>query len=472
MEAVEIQAQPLAALVELLEPERAGRFLAAAEHGRGALAGRVVWNVNSTASGGGVAEMLQTMLAYARGAEVDTRWLVLKGDPTFFEITKAIHNALHGSLVDRERFGPQDRAHYERVMQANLEQLQGLVRAGDFVLLHDPQTAGLGAGLRQLGAHVVWRCHIGRDDTNESTERGWQFLREYVLAAEAFVFSRASYVPDWVPRERAVVIQPSIDPYSTKNRPMDDRQTKRVLLEVGLVRNRLEPDGIHFHRRAGHEGVLRRHVDLVTNAPPPVTAPLVVQVSRWDRLKDMTGVLTGFADHVAPHLPDAHLLLAGPEVRGVTDDPEGAVVYAECRAVWEAMPAQVRSRCHLATLPMDDVDENAFIVNALQRHATVVVQKSLAEGFGLTLTEALWKARPVVASAVGGIRDQVTDGVEGFLIDDPADLAHFGVHVVELLQDPGLRNTMGGRGQARVHRDFLGDRQLVQWVELLMSLVS
>jgi trehalose synthase len=472
VQVVEIQARPLAALAELFEPARAERFLRAAVQARAALAGRVVWNINSTAAGGGVAEMLQTMLAYARGAEVDTRWLVIQGDKPFFEITKAIHNALHGAVVGHPGFGPEDRAHYERVMQANLEQLRGLVRPGDFVLLHDPQTAGLGAGLRRLGAHVVWRCHIGRDEPNESTEMGWEFLREYVLGAEAFVFSRASYVPAWIPADRAVVIQPSIDPYSTKNRPMDQRQTRRVLLEVGLVHNSREPDGIHFHRRAGRQGVLRRHVDLVTNAPPPIGAPLVVQVSRWDRLKDMTGVLTGFAEHVAPLLPDAHLLLAGPEVMGVTDDPEGAIVYGECRAVWEATPEAVRRRCHLATLPMDDVDENAFIVNALQRHATVVVQKSLAEGFGLTLTEALWKARPVVASGVGGIRDQVTDGTEGFLLEDPADLAHFGARVVELLQDPGLRASMGGRGQERVHRDFLGDRQLIQWVELLLRVAT
>lgn len=469
---VEVQAEPLESLAGLLEPERGERFLAVAVHARTVLAGRVVWNVNSTASGGGVAEMLQTLLAYGRGAGVDTRWLVLDGDRPFFETTKAIHNALHGSLAGRTGFGPEDRAHYERVMRENLEELRGLVRPGDVVLLHDPQTAGLAAGLRRLGAHVVWRCHIGRDEPNADTDLGWEFLREYVLAADAVVFSRASYVPEWIPQDRVAVIQPSIDPFSTKNRDMDEGETLRVLLEVGLVHDGEELAPTRFERRAGTKGVLRHHAGLLTNASPPLEAPLVVQVSRWDRLKDMPGVLAGFAAHVAPLQPEAHLMLAGPDVSGVTDDPEGAHVYAECLRVLGGLPGKVRDKCHLAMLPMDDVDENALIVNALQRHATVVVQKSLAEGFGLTLTEALWKARPVVASAVGGICDQVTDGVEGFLLHEPTDLAGFGARVVELLRDPGLRATMGRRGQARVHRDFLGDRHLVQWVELLVALAT
>jgi trehalose synthase len=467
---VEIQAEPLEALAALLQPERAETFLSTAALARQVLAGRIVWNVNSTASGGGVAEMLQTLLAYARGAEVDTRWLVLDGDPQFFEITKAIHNALHGSLVGRTGFGPEDRAHYERVMRANLAHLRSMVRPGDAVLLHDPQTAGLAAGLKALGAHVVWRCHIGRDESTEVTDLGWEFLREDVLAADAVVFSRVKYVPDWIPQERVQIIQPSIDPFSTKNTALESADVRRILIEVGLVRNGDVRDTVGFHRRAGSKGVLRRHADLVSNAPPPITAPLVVQVSRWDRLKDMPGVLSGFAAHVAPKVPDAHLVLAGPDVSGVSDDPEGAEVYAECRTVWDALPDHVRSRCHLASLPMDDVDENALIVNALQRHAALVVQKSLAEGFGLTLTEAMWKARPVVASAVGGLQDQMTDGDEGLLLADPADLESFGELVTRLLGEPELRSGMGRRGQERVRRDFLGDRHLVQWVHLLHSL--
>lgn len=160
--------------------------------------------------------------------------------------------------------------------------------------------------------------------------------------------------------------------------------------------------------------MVRRHGDLLWGSkPPPAEARLVVQVSRWDRLKDMVGVLSAFADDVVPATPDVHLMLAGPDVSGVSDDPEGAEVLASCRAAWARLPESRRTRCHLARIPMDDVDENAIIINALQQHATVVVQKSLVEGFGLTVTEVRWRSRPVLASAVGDIQDQIIDGREG-----------------------------------------------------------
>ena len=150
---------------------------------------------------------------------------------------------------------------------------------------------------------------------------------------------------------------------------------------------------------------MRHHTGLLadSSAAPKATERLVLQVSRWDRLKDMPGVMKGFVDHLADLPPDVHLMLAGPEVSGVSDDPEGALELAACIAAWRALPEGTRRRVHLASLPMDDIDENAVMVNALQRHAYLVVQKSLFEGFGLTVTEAMWKGRPVVASAVGGI---------------------------------------------------------------------
>jgi trehalose synthase len=357
-------------------------------------------------------------------------------------------------------------------MAANAAQLHGMVRAGDIVLLHDPQTAGLAESLAGLGAQVVWRCHIGRDERNEITDLGWAFLRDYVTGAHGFVFSRASYAPPWLPAERVRVIQPSIDPLSTKNAELVEADVRQVLLDVGLVHDGARRDHVHFERRAGSRGVLRRRSGLLSNAPPHEDAPLVVQVSRWDRLKDMPGVLAGFAEHVAPHRQDAHLMLAGPDVSGVSDDPEGTRVWAECRAAWERLPANVRARCHLASLPMDDVDANALIVNALQRHATVVVQKSLEEGFGLTLTEAMWKGRAVVASAVGGLQDQVTDGEDGLLVQDPSDLVTFGSLVTRLLEDPELCTAMGSRARERVRRHFLGDRHLIQWVDLFGDLES
>ncbi len=169
-----------------------------------------------------------------------------------------------------------------------------------------------------------------------------------------------------------------------------------------------------------------------------------MQVSRWDHLKDMAGVLTAFADHLDELPDDVHLVLAGPDVAGVSDDPEGAQVLAECTEAWQALPDDARARVHLLCLPMDDTDENAIMVNALQRHAAVVVQKSLAEGFGLTVTEAMWKWRPVVASAIGGIRDQIADGTDGLLLEDAQDLAG-----VRPAAEPRARGRRPGRPARR-----------------------
>ncbi len=199
-------------------------------------------------------------------------------------------------------------------------------------------------------------------------------------------------------------------------------------------------------------------------------AKLVTQVSRWDRLKDPAGVLRGFCEHVDDR--DAHLMLAGPSVGAVADDPEGAEVLGEVRAQWGALEPDVRRRVHLAQLPMEDAEENAAIVNALQRRSDVIVQKSLAEGFGLTVAEAMWKARPVVASRVGGIQDQIVDGESGVLIDDPADLPRFGAAVGRLLRDPTLAAQLGEAARERVREEFLGTRQLIQYLNLLDRLVN
>ena len=192
----------------------------------------------------------------------------------------------------------------------------------------------------------------------------------------------------------------------------------------------------------------------------------MVQVSRWDALKDPIGVIRGFAQHVAPVVPDAHLVYAGPAVESVTDDPEGGQVLSQAIAEYEAMPDEVAERVHLVALPMADVEENAAIVNALQRRADVVVQKSLAEGFGLTVAEAMWKARPVVASRIGGIQDQIVDGETGMLLDDPLDLAAYGAAVRSLLDDPARAEAMGREAKERVRRRFLGTRTLIQSIEL------
>ena len=215
---------------------------------------------------------------------------------------------------------------------------------------------------------------------------------------------------------------------------------------------------------------IERHCDVTRAGPAPAPdVPLVVQVSRWDRLKDMAGVMKGFVDHVDSGR-SAHLVLAGPGVTSVADDPEARAVLNECLVQWRDLPAATRARITLACLPMHDADENAAIVNALQRHASVVCQKSLAEGYGLTVAEALFKARPVVASGIGGIRDQILDGKTGILLDDPTDLR--GRAVGRVLDDPSLGRRVGDEARRRIIEERLIDTSLERWLGVMLSVLG
>jgi trehalose synthase len=473
MREVSVQALDATRLEPLIGAQRMAEYLLQAAEARRLLAGRSVINVNSTAAGGGVAEPLQSLLAYARGAGIDARWLVIDGDPEFFAITKRIHNWIHGSPGDGGALGEAERAHYERVAERNARELRALVRPGDVVLLHDPQPAALAPALRSLGATVVWRCHIGSDTANAWTARAWEFLRPHLAdVVDAVVVSRAAFAPPWADPARVRAIPPSIDPFSTKNQPMDVAQVRAALVYVGILAGEADGPQVTFTRRDGSPGRIDRHADVLqTGPPPPPDAPLVVQVSRWDRLKDMAGVMTAFAEYVDPAL-GAHLLLAGPVVSGVADDPEGGAVLDECIDRWRRLPHHARSRVHLACMPMACPDEQAAIVNALQRHATIVVQKSLAEGFGLTVSEAMWKQRPVVGSAVGGIADQIRDGEDGLLLPDPRDLAACGAAIERLLRDPLEAARLAHNARTRVTEQFLGDRHLERYARLFAQLAT
>jgi len=300
---VEVQALDAARLEPLIGPDRTARYEAIAEATESLLAGRTVLNVNSTATGGGVAEMLQTLLAYGRGAGLDLRWLVIQGDPGFFEITKRIHNGLYGSPGDGGDLGEAERRHYERTLRKNADELRALVRPNDVVLIHDPQPAGLAAAMTSAGARVVWRCHVGADEPNEWTERSWSFLRPYLEDVDAFVFSRRAFAPCWAAESKLHVIPPSIDPFSAKNEPISQRNVRLILGYTGLIGGDGEVPAVPFTRRDGSPGRINRRVDVLqTGPPPPVDAPVVVQVSRWDRMKDMPGVMNGFAEHVDPSL--------------------------------------------------------------------------------------------------------------------------------------------------------------------------
>jgi trehalose synthase len=205
--------------------------------------------------------------------------------------------------------------------------------------------------------------------------------------------------------------------------------------------------------------------------PLQADTPVVVQVSRWDALKDPLGVIRGFAEHVSADT-GSHLLYAGPATSAVADDPEGERVLRDALAMRESLPEEPRSRVHLATLPMEDPAENAIIVNAMQRHAAVVTQKSLAEGFGLTVAEAMWKARPVVASRIGGIQSQIVDGDSGLLLDDPRDLEAFGAAVTGLLLDPAWAAQLGQRARERVREEFTSPRSLLDYLLLIEKILE
>jgi trehalose synthase len=447
--------------------ERLGETIhAAQEH----LHGRVVWTVSSTARGGGVAEMLHSLIAYVRGVGIDMRWVVIGGDEGFFRITKRIHNRLHGSTGDGGPLGDEERAHYERTLAPSVDALAAHVRSGDVVLVHDPQPAGMLGALEAAGARTVWRCHVGADAPDDLARSAHDFLRPYVTRARALVFSRRAHVWDGLDEAKVRIIAPSIDAFSAKNQDLADAKVERIMHEAGLFAGVPSPDGPTFVRRDGSPGRVGRQARLRGADALDPELPIVTQVSRWDRLKDPAGVARGFVEHVLGR-HDAQLVLAGPAPAAVSDDPEGEGVLAELAGLLAELPARARGRVAVAELPMEDEEENAAIVNALQRRSTIVVQKSLAEGFGLTVSEAMWKARPVVASRVGGIQDQVGHEETGLLVD-PTDLGAFGAATSRLLADPGAARALGDAARVRVRDNFLGPRHLTQWTEVLLGVLD
>jgi trehalose synthase len=283
------------------------------------------------------------------------------------------------------------------------------------------------------------------------------------------VFSREAYVWEGLDHDRVAVITPSIDAFTPKNDDLAPEMVLAILRASALVAEGRAVEAT-FRRQDGTPGRVERQVQLVEDEPLRAHTPVVVQVSRWDALKDPIGVIRGFAEHV-PAETGAHLVYAGPSVDAVADDPEGVRMLHDSIAARSLLPGDARRRIHLATLPLDDLDENAIMVNALQRHARVVVQKSIAEGFGLTVAEAMWKGRPVVASRLGGIEDQIVDGQSGILVHDPLDLAAFGRAITDLLNDPQRAEEIGRGARKRVRDRFLSVRSLLDYLAVIRRIV-
>ena len=416
-----------------------------------------------------MAELLRSCLGYLVDDGIDVRWLVLEAESDYFALTKRIHARLHGELGDGGPLGEAERSAVERVASSNLDVARARIAPGDVVVVHDPQPAAMIPGLEAIGASVIWTSHVGVDAPNDVVRSAWSFLMPYVVAAGAATFTRRAYVWDGLDPDRVALIPPCIDAFALKNVDIERDRADAVLEAARVLGSGGATPHPVFQRDDGTSFSVVHHAEIDQGEPVPVGAPLVVQVSRWDRLKDPVGVLHGFTED--PDLGGAHLMLAGPAATSVADDPEAPEVLAEVRRARAALRPPHARRVHLASLPTEDLDENAVIVNALQRRADVVVQKSLAEGFGLTVTEAMWKRRPIVASRVGGIQDQIDDGVQGLLVD-PRDLTAFGNAVQAFVEDPEAGDRTGAAAKERVCERYLAPHYLGAYLELIDRLSS
>ena len=374
---------------------------------------RRVVHVNSTREGGGVAETLKRLVPLMQDLGLDVGWETVTGEARFFQCTKAMHNGLQGAAVV---LSASLLSAYEEASRENAERLAPILADADFVFIHDPQPARLLDLVPNRKGRWIWRCHI---DLSRPFRPVWSYLQPTVSAYDASIFSLADFAQR-LPHPQYLV-PPSIDPLSNKNQELPDDEIRATLDRHGLC----------------------------------VDRPTVLQVSRFDRFKDPIGVIRAYR-LAKTRVPDLHLVLAGG---GATDDPEGEAVLAEVRSAAADDPD-----IHVLLLPGDAHRE----INALQRSAGVVMQKSLREGFGLTVTEAMWKGKPVVGGATGGIRLQVADGYTGYLVSSPEGAA---LRLLHLLQHDRMREAMGRRGRAFVRENFLLTRHLRDYLSLMVGLL-
>lgn len=418
------------------------------------LAGRTVWHVNTTALGGGVAELIRQTVPAHEAAGVRSRWLVTSGNQRFFAITKQLHHLLHAQPGDGHLPNAEDQRYYRDRTADHAAAIAARAAPGDVAVLHDPQTLGLASRLRDHGMYVIWRSHIGSHRPSPWVDAAWQFLASFVAAPHRMVFSSAAYRPVIAAGRPVTVMPPAIDPTAVKSRPMTPPEVSRVLAACGLQ----EPAGE------------QRTVRVIQETRLPRGADVILQIARWDPLKDMAGVLGAFADWVAA-ATGAHLVLAGPDPDEVRDDFENQAVLVDVLNRYGELPADVRARVHILVMSLTARTDNHTLVNALQRRATVVVQKSLEEGFGMAVAEARLKGRAVVASDVGGLREQVRDGADGILV--PADAPDaFAAAVCRLLADPGLRGRLGAAARRHCRRRYLLERENQQYVDLFAAAVA
>mgnify|MGYP000014696189 CR=1 FL=1 len=366
-----------------------------------------IQNINSTAVGGGVAEILINLIPLLKQLGVDARWDVIKGNERFFSITKQFHNGLHGIPVS---VSDEDFEFFIEVNRINAQEMN----FSDVVFIHDPQPIALVEQKKNIGKKWLWRCHI---DFSKPDERIWKFLEKYVTQYDSAVFSAPAFARQLpIPQ---VLIAPSIDPLSEKNKEIPEETINSVFERFGIDRNR----------------------------------NIVTQISRFDYLKDPLGVIKAYK--LAKQHVDIQLVLAGG---GATDDPEGPVIM-------EAVQREAETDKDIFVLflpPASDIE-----INALQRGSTILLQKSLREGFGLTVAEALWKSKPVIASAVGGIPLQITHKYSGILTHSIEGTAYW---IKQLINEPNYGKQLGINGREHILNNFLITRHIRDYLMLFLSL--
>ncbi len=371
------------------------------------LKNKTALHVNSTRFGGGVAEMLHRLLPFFSELGVQSRWEVMEGTPLFFKTTKSFHNALQGQgqVISQEMYDEYKKIARENAARTNLD--------ADVVIIHDPQPAAYIEEKHKASARWIWRCHI---DISNPQRRVWEFLKNYVLQYDGAIFSLPSFsqriaIPQFL-------IYPSIDPLSDKNRELDEDEINTIVGQFGI----------------------------------PLDRPVILQVSRFDRFKDPLGVIEAYK--LVKKYNDCCLVLAGG---AATDDPEGAEVLA---AINEA--AAFDKDIFVLNLPPDA----NLAINALQRKAAIVLQKSTKEGFGLTVAEAMWKGKPVIGGAVGGITIQIIYGITGFTVNSPEGCA---VRIRYLLNNPKIAEEMGKNAKEYTRCNFLITRHLRDYLALMAT---
>jgi trehalose synthase len=449
-----------------LDPEGFERGEKVLDRIRGPLAGVVVWHVNVSATDA-VSEVLRSLVGYARDGGLNVRWLIAHADHETRMLWRRIYNNLYGSPGDGGPLGPKERQLFERALEHWSAELAGLLRPGDIVFIHDPPVAGLLPKAQDAGARTVFRCHLGVGVPNEHARRAWDFLRPWVSSADGYVFTRAEYVWEGLDTDKVAIQLPSIDPFSPKNQELRPEVVLSILDRVGLTRSGVDAERT-FTRFDGSPYRVNSRAEIDQRAPIPPEAGVVAQVSGWERLKDQAGLVEALT---RSRHPDLHLVLAGPSAAARSVESEERQAIAELREQRHSLPEAIGRRVHLAELPVEDRDENAAIVNAIQRRADLIVHKSLEEAFGLSVTEAMWKARPVLASRVGGIPAQIVDGETGVLVD-PRDLDGVAERIDALMAEPQRRQALGTAAKEHVARHFLTSAQFAAYLGRIERVVA